>query len=107
MENNNDIGNLMVQLLQLQKCFDDGKATYKILAGATAEVMYDAIESDSKEKKNAALRLGVANISMLLEHIDTLYDAVLNVTAGVSGELIKAIINDQHDDCSEDENDNR
>ena len=107
MKNNTDIGNLMNQLLQMQKCSDDGKETYKTLAGAASRIMHYAIESDSKEKKNAALRLGMTNISMLSEHIDTLYDAVLNVTAGVSGELIKAIINDQHDDCSEDENDNR
>ena len=107
MENNSNIGDLMFQLLQLQKCSDDGKSTYKLLAGIAADVMYSAIESDSKTDKNAALRLGIAHISMLSEHIDTLYDAILNVTAGVSGELMKAVINDQTDNGLEDENDDR
>lgn len=107
MKNNNDIGNLMNQLLLVQKCSDDGKETYKTLAGAASRVMHYAIKSDSEEDKNAALYLGTACISMLEDHINLLYDSLLDVTAGVSGELIKAIINDQHDDRSEDENDNR
>lgn len=69
--------------------------------------MQNAIESDSEEEKNAALRLGITHILTLSDCMDTLYDAVLTVTAGVSGALIKGIISDQTGDCSEDKNDDR